>query len=106
MPGSFESPDVSEDSRARVGPVVYGNPLPTPEQIRQDESIPWQQVEAYAAGKLRSFDVKVVGPLRWKGAGDRDLKLVVVRPLGYRPSKGSRMLYRRPSLPHMHRLQA
>ena len=76
---------------------IYGKPLPTPEQIRQDENIPWQQVQAYAAGKLHLFDVKLVGPVRWKGAGNRDLKLVVIRPLGYRPSKGSRMLYRQPA---------
>jgi hypothetical protein len=92
----FEPPAVS-GVFGRGRPRVYGKPLPTPEQIRQDESIPWQQVEAYAAGKMHCFDVKIVGPLRWKGAGDRDLKLVVVRPLGYRTSKGSRMLYRNPA---------
>jgi hypothetical protein len=93
----FEPPKPSINAMGAGRPRVYGTPLPTPEQIRQDESIPWQQVEAYAAGKLRSFDVKVVGPVRWKGAGNRDLKLVVIRPLGYRASKGSRMLYRDPA---------
>ena len=92
----FEPPAVS-GNLGRGRPRVYGNPLPTPEQVRQDETIPWQQVQAYATGKLHCFDVKVVGPLRWKGAGNRDLSLVVVRPLGYRPSKGSRMLYRDPA---------
>lgn len=92
----FEPPGDS-GALGRGRPRVYGNPLPTPEQIRQDDSIPWQQVEAYATGKLHCFDIKVVGPLRWKGAGDRDLRLVIVRPLGYRPSKASRMLYRDPA---------
>jgi hypothetical protein len=92
----FGVPDALVDS-GRGRPRFYGEPLPTPEQMRQDEKIPWQQVEVYAAGKLRTFDVKVVEPLRWKGAGNRDLKLVIVRPLGYRPSKASPMLYRNPA---------
>ncbi len=92
----FEPACASNES-GRGRPRVYGNSLPTPEQMRQDESIPWQQVQAYAAGKLHCFDVKVVGPVRWKGAGNRDLKLVIVRPLAYRPAKGRRMLYRNPA---------
>lgn len=92
----FQVPDVSRVS-GKGRRRVYGKELPTPEQIRQDESIPWQQVEAYAAGRPHSFDVKVVGPLRWKGAGGRNLKVVVIRPLGYRPSKDSRILYRNPA---------
>lgn len=75
----------------------YGKPLPTPQQIRQDESIPWQQVEAYAAGKRHVFDVKTVAPLRWRGSGARDVRLVVIRPLAYRPSKGVKLLYRDPA---------
>ncbi len=76
----------------------YGNQLPTPEKIRQDKSIPWQTVEAFAAGKIRSFDVKTIGPLRWAAAGGQaNLRLVVVRPLAYRLTKGSRTLYRNPA---------
>jgi hypothetical protein len=71
--------------------------MPTPEEIRQDDSIPWRTTKAYAAGKIHSFDVKVVGPIRWKGAGDRDLSLIAIRPLAYRPTKGSRLLYRDPA---------
>jgi hypothetical protein len=84
-------------SPGRGRPRVYGKPLPTPEQIRQDPAIPWQQVEAYAAGRVHVFDVKVVAPVRWKGAGDKDLVLMVVRPLAYRPRRGSRLLYREPA---------
>jgi len=81
----------------RGRPRVYGEALPTPEQIRQDETIPWQAVEAYAAGRVQVFAVKVVAPVRWKGAGNRDLTLVVVRPLAYRPRRGARLLYREPA---------
>jgi hypothetical protein len=76
---------------------IYGTALPTPEQIRQDERFPWQMVQAYAAGKIHQFEVKVVGPVRWPGAGERDLLLLVIRPLAYRPTKHSRLLYRQPA---------
>lgn len=76
---------------------LYGEPLPTPEALRQDETIAWQPVQAYAAGERHTFDVKIVGPIRWKSAGGRDLKLVIVRPIAYRPRKSAHLLYRDPA---------
>jgi hypothetical protein len=74
----------------------YGERLPTPEEMRQDESVPWRQVEAFGAGKLHSFDVKVMPCVRWAGTGERTVQAVIVRPLAYRPRKGARLLYRNP----------
>jgi len=74
----------------------YGTPLPTPEQIRRDETVPWVSVKAFAAGTTHSFEIKTLAPVRWLGTGERDVRLVVVRPLAYRPRKGSRLLYRNP----------
>jgi len=76
---------------------VYGQRLPTPEEIRQSEQYQWQQVEAWAAGKTHKFDVKIICNVRWRSAGPQNLTLIVIRPLGYRLSKGSRMLYREPA---------
>ena len=81
----------------RGRPRWFGDPLPTPEQIRQDDSICWSRVEAFGAGKLHSFEVKTVAPLRWSGTGSRDVRLIVIAPLAYRPRKGSRLLYRDPA---------
>jgi hypothetical protein len=75
----------------------YGESMPTPEQIRQDESIPWITVQAFASGKTHSFQIKTIAPLRWRGTGAQDVRLVVVRPLAYRPRKGSKLLYRDPA---------
>lgn len=75
----------------------YGKRLPTPEQLRQDESVPWIPVEAFAAGKTHTFEIKTIAPVRWQAAGASDLRLVVVRPLAYRPRIRSRLLYRNPS---------
>ena len=37
---------------------IYGDPAPTPEEIRQNESLPWQTVKAYASGRRHEFKVK------------------------------------------------
>ena len=76
----------------------YGERAPPPEQLRQDQSVPWQTAEVFAAGRLHEFNVKTLAPLRWRLAGGkRDLRLVVIRPLAYRPRPGSKVLYRRPA---------
>lgn len=75
----------------------YGKPLPTPEEIRQDPAVPWQTVQAFAAGRVFDFDIKTMAPIRWRGAGARDLRLIIIRPLAYRLSKNSRTLYRDPA---------
>lgn len=76
----------------------YGTLAPTPEQLRQDATIPWQEVEAFATGKPRRFRVKTIRPVLWKKAGaDRLLRMVVIAPTAYRLRKGSKLLYRQPA---------
>jgi hypothetical protein len=74
----------------------YGPQAPTPEEIRQDVSQPWQTVRAFAAGKYHDFKVKVIQNLRWRGNGERNLQLIVIAPLHYRLTQNSRLLYRKP----------
>ena len=74
----------------------YGDALSTPEQIRKDAAFAWQKVEAFAAGNRHVFEVKTIAPIRWIGTGEIDARLVVIRPLAYRPRKGGRLLYRHP----------
>ena len=74
----------------------YGAPAPTPEEIRKDESHPWQSVKAFAAGQYHDFKVKVVKNLRWRGNGERNLQVIVIAPLHYRLTQYSRLLYRKP----------
>lgn len=77
---------------------IYGEQLPTPEQIRQDPDIAWTSVQGFAAGREHSFDVKVVAPLKWRPAGgEQTLRLLIIRPLGYRLSNTSKILYRQPA---------
>jgi hypothetical protein len=93
----FHLPDVS----STIGPgrkKIYGISAPTPEEIRKDEMIPWQTVNAYSSGKMHEFKIKTMQYLRWRGSGKRHvLQVMVIAPLRYRLSMKSRLLYRDPA---------
>jgi hypothetical protein len=91
----YAAPDKDRIGRGRKR--FYGAPLPTPEQIRQDDTVSWQKVSAFGAGRRHDFNVKVISHVRWKGTGDRDVLLIIVRPLSYRRSASSKLLYRQPA---------
>lgn len=77
---------------------VYGDRLPTPEQIRKDDSYPWKTTKIFAASKYHKLRYKVVSPLLWqKGTGRKRCRLIIIAPLRYRKSKNSRLLYRDPA---------
>lgn len=87
-----------EEQQGKGRPRIYGPQAPTPEQLRQDPSIPWQTVEAYACGKTHKFRVKTLAPLRWRATGKQHtLRLVVVAPLGYKLRKNAKTYYRKPA---------
>jgi hypothetical protein len=76
---------------------IYGEELPKPEALLRDKSVPWKDTRLFAAGKMRTFQYKTVERCRWKGAGGRDLRLVVVRPLPVTPRyKGRRLFFAHP----------
>lgn len=77
---------------------LYGETLPTPEEVRQDPQIPWQTALVYAAGKTHEIRYKTVAPVLWRAAGAAlPFRLVVIAPLRYRPSLRSKLLYRNPA---------
>ncbi|GAB4311440.1 MAG: hypothetical protein Kow00127_01460 [Bacteroidales bacterium] len=76
---------------------MYGDRIPTPEEIRVSDNVQWHQVKGWAAGREHLFNVKVVKDLRWEVAGAKhNLQLVIIKPLRYRLSKKSKLLYRQP----------
>jgi hypothetical protein len=76
----------------------YGTLAPTPEQVRTDDTRPWQTVSVFAAGAQHECKVKILTDLLWRTAGAaRPLKLVVIAPLHYRLRAGSKLLYRQPA---------
>jgi len=75
---------------------LYGKDLGTPEQMRQDDSIPWQRTSIFAAGRSHQLRYKSVGPVLWRrGAQRRALRLIIIAPLAYH-AHGHR-LYRQPA---------
>jgi hypothetical protein len=94
----FAPPPAGDGTIRRRGrPRLYGQTLPTPEQLRKDPDVAWIPVQAFAAGRLHDFQVKVVGPVRWTPAGGRDLVLVIIKPLAYRLSANSYVNFRDPA---------
>ncbi len=45
-------------------PRVYGAPVATPGALLSDDSEPWQEVRAWAAGRVHTSQVKTVAPVR------------------------------------------
>jgi hypothetical protein len=94
----YALPTTQEENHGRGRRRFYGQRLPTPEQYRRNETIPWTTVQAFAAGQVHDFDIKFLSPLRWKHAGgERQVSLLIVRPIAYRLSKGARLNYRNPA---------
>lgn len=70
----------------------------TPEQVRLDDSIPWQTTKIFYGGKRRKVEYKEVRHVYWQGgARKRPLRLLVVRPTRYRKKKSGRYYYRQPA---------
>ncbi len=70
----------------------------TPEQVRQDDSIPWQTATVFHGGQFRPVRYKSVAETYWQtGARRRCLRLLVVAPTPYDSGKGKRKYYRDPA---------
>ena len=77
---------------------TYGTAAPTPEQLRGDPNVPWQPIEVYASGAVHQCEVKSLGPVLWRKTGaDQSFRIIVIRPLRYRPSGSGKLLYRQPA---------
>ena len=66
----------------------YGQRCPTPEALLKDETVPWQKVKAYAAGKVYEFEIKTLSPVYTPmDKAQKPLRLVVIKPVRYRLSQ-------------------
>ncbi len=94
----FQALPPATATRSGGRPRRYGAAAPTPEQVLQDDAVPAVKIRCFAAGEVRQIPVKVLRHVYWRKAGpDLPLLLVVIKPLGYRLRKGSKMLYRQPA---------
>jgi len=73
----------------------YAPPTFTPEQVRHNEAVPWQQTKVFYGNKRRKIRYKEMAPVHWqRGAGQIPLRLFVVAPTPYRKRKSSKFYYR------------
>jgi hypothetical protein len=92
----FSYPPCQQPHRGRRR--SYGDPAPTPEELRKDDTVPWSGVRVWASGKYHDCQYKSITRIQWRKAGPAKLlRLIVIRPLGYRLTPQSRLLYRQPA---------
>lgn len=77
---------------------IYGEALPTPKEIRQDDAYPWYTTHIFFAGEYHNLRYKTVAPVLWKkGTGSIPCRLIITAPLRYRNNTTSKPLYRDPA---------
>lgn len=81
------------------GPRFYGKKKFTPEQVRRRDSMAsWQTARIFHGGCFREVRFKEITKVYWQGgAKKRELRLLVVEPVGYRTTKKGRKYYRQPA---------
>jgi hypothetical protein len=80
------------------GRRFYDSQKFTPEQIRLQDSLLWQQAKIFHGGTWRPVRYKDVPGIYWQGgAGRRPVRLLVVAPIPYDSGKGTRKYYRDPA---------
>jgi hypothetical protein len=75
---------------------VYDDKKFTPEEVRQDEIIPWNRQAFFYGGEWREIKYKEVNNILWEGGAKRRLlRLIVISPLPY--VRGGKRNYRQPA---------
>jgi hypothetical protein len=68
----------------------------TPDEIRKDETRPWQHIDSFYGGELRAIKYKEVNDVLWQtGAKRKKLRCIVIAPLPY--VRGGKRNYREPA---------
>lgn len=71
------------------GRKIYGEPLPTPEDLRRSDELPWQAVTAFYSEKQHEVRYKEVTGVLWRrGSGRRPLRLLILAPTPYVTRRG------------------
>jgi hypothetical protein len=80
------------------GRRFYSTEQFTPEQIREAQSVPWQEARIFHGGQWRDVRYKETASVYWRcGGAKRPLRLLVVAPVPYSCGKGKRKYYREPA---------
>ena len=81
------------------GPRFYGKTKFTPQEVRRRScTARWQTAEIFHGGYYRQVRYKELTKVYWQGGSrKREVRLLVVAPVGYRTSKNGRKYYRQPA---------
>jgi hypothetical protein len=81
------------------GPRFYGKTKFTPQEVRRrDSRARWQKATIFHGGCYREVRYKELTKIYWQGgAKKREVRLLVVAPVGYRTTKKGRQYYRQPA---------
>jgi hypothetical protein len=83
---------------AKQGRKVYGERLPTPDELRLDVTLLEQLATCFYGGKDREVHFKEIGGILWPGGGQRRrMRLIIVMPTPYRPPGARKLKYDRPA---------
>lgn len=78
--------------------AVYGEVLPTPEQLRHDGCLAIQHCECFYGQRTRPVQFKEMRGILWpSGARRRQMRLVIVLPTPYRPVGCRKLKYDQPA---------
>ena len=104
---SFEDPRIIIIARCKKNSVLCHPATPggrriydptkfRPEEVRQQDNVPWQTMKAYYGGAWREMRYKEVKNVLWEGGTKRKMmRLIVIAPIPY--VKGGRRNYRDPA---------
>lgn len=77
------------------GRKTYSTQKFTPEDVKANENQQWKEDKVFYGAKFRKVEYKEVNQVLWqRGAGNKNLRLLVIRPMAYRRTKKGRLLYR------------
>jgi hypothetical protein len=81
------------------GPRFYAKTKFTPQKVQQSDSLaPWSKAKIFHGGCYREVRHKELAKVYWQGGSRRkEVRLLVVAPVGYRTSKNGRKYYRQPA---------
>jgi DDE superfamily endonuclease/Archaeal putative transposase ISC1217 len=78
--------------------AIYGELLPTPEEMRKDARLAEKITKCFYGGRNREARFKEVTGLLWQGGGKRrPLRLIIVMPTPYRPPGCQKYKYDQPA---------
>ena len=84
--------------RSAGRPRSYGKQLPTPEALRQDKTVPWEELLICNGPKDTKVRYKRIPQAKWHIAGEKAVvQVVVIAPLRYKKRKNGPWRYTKPA---------